>query len=137
MYLANRKVETVHEVGSGPSGIVLDEGGGQLLLLSNRTPVKGEKDQPGELRAFRGATVVGPMATLPYPALVRATADGKRLFVVGGSGVITFGTHDLAKLSEWRDKGLATTTFDITPDGRRAFCVWQQNLYTTTTRRAG
>jgi len=135
--LASRKVETVQEVGSDPRGFVLDEGGGQLLLLSNRTPVKGEKDQPGELRAFRGATVVGPMETLAYPELVRATADGKRLFVVSSSGVITFGTHDLAKLSEWRDKGLATTTFDITPDGRRAFSVWQQNLYTYDNEKGG
>jgi DNA-binding beta-propeller fold protein YncE len=135
--LASRKVETVHEVGSGPRGFVLDEAGGQLLLVSNRPPVKGEKEHAGELRAFRGASVVGPMATLAYPELVRSTADGKRLFVVSGSGVITFGTRDLAKLSEWRDKGLATATFDITPDGRRAFCVWQQNLYTYDNEKGG
>ncbi len=135
--LASRKVETVHEVGSAPRGFVLDEAGGQLLLLSDRPPVKAEKEHAGELRAFRGATVVGPMETLAYPELVRATADGKRLFVVSGSGVITFGTRDLAKLSEWRDKGLATTTFDITPDGRRAFCVWQQNLYTYDNEKGG
>jgi hypothetical protein len=34
--LASRKVETVHEVGSGPRGFVLDEAGGQLLLVSMR-----------------------------------------------------------------------------------------------------
>jgi DNA-binding beta-propeller fold protein YncE len=135
--LASRKVETVHDVGSKPRGFVLDEGGGQLLLLSDPTPVKGAKDQPGELRAFRGASVVGPMATLPYPELVRATADGKRLFVVSGAGVMTFGTHDLGKLGEWRDRGLATITFDITPDGRRALSVFQQNLYTYDNEKGG
>jgi DNA-binding beta-propeller fold protein YncE len=29
-----------------------------------------------------------------------------------------------------RDRGLATIEFAISPDGRRAFSVWQQNLYT-------
>src|SRR4029079_5766871 len=59
------------------------------------------------------------------------------LFVVSGAGVMTFGAHDLGKLGEWRDRGLATLTFDITPDGRRALSVYQQNLYTYDNEKGG
>jgi DNA-binding beta-propeller fold protein YncE len=135
--LASRKVETVHDVGSKPRGFVLDETGGQLLLVSDPTPVKGAKDQPGEFRAFRGAAVVGPVPTLPYPMLIRSTADGKRLFVATYSGITTYGAHDLGKLGEWRDKGVSMDTFDITPDGRRALAVWNQNLYTYDNEKGG
>jgi DNA-binding beta-propeller fold protein YncE len=135
--LAGRRVEAVHEVGSDPRGFVLDEAGGQLLLVSNRPAVKGEKEHAGELRAFRGASVVGPMTTLAYPELIRATADGSRLFVVSRGGVVTFGARTLDKVGEWRDRGLDIDTFDVTPDGRRAFGVYQQNFYTYDNEKGG
>src|SRR4029079_13839827 len=59
------------------------------------------------------------------------------LFVVSGAGVMTFGAHDLGKLGEWSDRGLATITFDITPDGRRALSVYQQNLDTDDNEKGG
>jgi DNA-binding beta-propeller fold protein YncE len=135
--LASRKIETMHDVGSDPKGFVLDEGGGQMLMISNRTPVKGEKEHGGELRAFRGATVVGPVPTLGYPMRLRSTADGKRLFVATYAGVTTHSARDLSKLGEWHDKGIGMEIFDISPDGRRAFCVDQQNLYTYDNEKGG
>lgn len=135
--LATRKIETVHDVGSDPKGFVLDEAGSQLLMISNRTPVKGEKERAGELRAFRGAAVVGPVPTMGYPMRLRSTADGKRLFVATYAGITTHSARDLSKLGEWHDKGIGMEIFDISPDGRRAFCVDQQNLYTYDNEKGG
>jgi len=120
----------VQDVGSKPRGLVLDEAGRQLLLVSDGTPVKGQNDRPGELRALRGAAIVGPAPTLSSPEYIRATADGKRLFVVAGGGVTSYNGGDLTPMSEMRNRGVATEEFAISPDGRRAFSIWQQNLYT-------
>ena len=129
--VAAGKVETVHDAGSKPRGLVLDDAGQQLLILSDRAPKKGDtdKDRAGELRALRGARVIGPVATLPYAESLHATADGKRIFVAGRAGIAGHSLQDLSPLSEMRE-GIATVQFAITPDGRRALSVWQQNLYT-------
>lgn len=129
--VAAGKVETVHDAGSKPRGLVLDDAGQQLLVLSDRAPKKGDTDtdRAGELRALRGARLIGPVATLPGAEFLRATADGKRIFVVGRAGIAGHSLQDLSPLSEMR-KGVVTVQFAITPDGRRALSVWQQNLYT-------
>jgi DNA-binding beta-propeller fold protein YncE len=125
-----RKVDAVHDVGSNPRGLVLDEVGKQMLLVSDGAPVKGQSDRAGELRALRGAAVVGPVATLASPQFIRATADGKRLFVVSRPGVTTYNARDLTAVGELRDRNVNGDDFTISPDGRRAFSIWQQNLYT-------
>jgi hypothetical protein len=129
--IAAGKVETAHDVGSKPRGFVLDDAGQQLLVLSDKAPKKGDtdKDRAGELRALRGARVIGPVATLPGAEFLRATNDGKRIFVVGRAGIAGHSLQDLSPLSEMRE-GFVTAQFAITPDGRRALSVWQQNLYT-------
>ena len=128
--LDTRKVEAAYDVGSKPRGLVLDEGGQQLLLLSDGTPVKGQNDHAGELRALRGASVVGPVPTLWSPEHIRATADGKRLFVVSRAGVTSYNSRDLTPMSEMRNRSVEADEFGISPDGRRGFSIWQQNLYT-------
>ena len=129
--VATGKLETVHDAGSKPRGLVLDDVGQQLLVLSDKAPKKGDtdKDRAGELRALRGARLIGPVATLPNAEFLRATEDGKRVFVVGRVGIAGHSLQDLSLLSEMRE-GVVTVQFAITPDGRRALSVWQQNLYT-------
>lgn len=127
--LESRKVEAAYDVGSKPRGLVLDEGGQQLLLVSDGAPVKGQKNRPGELRAIRAGKIVGPVATLPSPEYIRATADGKHLFAVSWSGVATHDSRDLTQLAEMRDRYVGQD-FALSPDGRRAFAISQQNLYT-------
>jgi DNA-binding beta-propeller fold protein YncE len=127
--LESRKVENAYDVGSKPRGLVLDETAQQLLLVSDGTPVKGQKNRPGELRAIRGARIVGPVATVPSPEYIRATADGKRLFAVSWSAVTTLNSQDLSQVAEMREHYLGEE-FALSPDGRRAFAVAQQNLYT-------
>lgn len=129
--VATGRLEAAHDAGSRPRGLVLDDGGQQVLVLSERAPKKGEpdKDRAGELRALRGAQLVGPVPTLPFAEFLRATADGARIFVVGRAGIAAHSVKDLSPLSEMRE-GFLTAQFAITPDGRRALSVWQQNLYT-------
>ncbi|HTL44613.1 MAG TPA: hypothetical protein VL262_09755 [Vicinamibacterales bacterium] len=127
--LESRKVENAYDVGSKPRGLVLDEAGQQLLLVSDGAPVKGQKNRPGELRAIRGARIIGPVATVPSPEYIRSTADGKRLFVVSWSAITTLNSRDLSQVAEMREHYLGQE-FALSPDGRRAFAIAQQNLYT-------
>lgn len=128
--LQTHKVEAALDAGSNPHGLVLDETGRQMLMVSDGAPVKGQRDPAGELRAFRGATVIGPVATLWSPQFIRAPADGSRLFVVSRGGVSGYNARDLTATTQFTDRNVNGDDFAISPDGRRAFSIWQQNLYT-------
>ena len=127
----SRTLETTTDVGSKPRGFVLDESGRQLLLLSDTPPVRGARgDRAGELRIIRGATVLPPITVPTMPELIRATADGKRLFVVSGDAISGFAMPDFAPLTSTRRLSVINMEFAISPDGRRGFVVFLQNLWT-------
>jgi DNA-binding beta-propeller fold protein YncE len=123
------KLETTTDVGSKPRGFVLDEGGQQLLLLSDSPPVKGV-DREGELRIIRGANVQAPIKVPAMPEVIRAAADGKRIFVVSGDAISGFALPDFAPLTSTRRPSVINMESAISPDGRRAFVAFQQNLWT-------
>jgi DNA-binding beta-propeller fold protein YncE len=126
-----RKLETTTDVGSKPRGFVLDESGQQLLLLSDSPPARGPSgDRTGELRVIRGATVQAPIKVPPMPEFIRATPDGKRIFVISGDAISGFALPDLTPLTSTKRNGVINMESAISPDGRRAFVVFQQNLWT-------
>ena len=127
--LETRTLHATSDAGSRPGGLVLDERGRQLLLLSEAVPVKGEPDR-GELRVLRNGTVRPPIALPPYPKAIRATANGTRVMVVGAHSVTTLSFPDLAQVSTVSIRGIGFGDFAISPDGRRAFTTGNQNLWT-------
>lgn len=125
------KLETVTEVGSKPRGFVLDESGQQLLLLSDSPPARGsDRDRAGELRIIRGANALAPIRVPSMPEVIRATPDGKRIFVISGDAITGFALPDLVPLTSTRRPSVINMESAISPDGRRAFVVFQQNLWT-------
>lgn len=127
--LPSRTLHATSDAGSRPSGLVLDERGRQLLLLSEAAPVKGAPDR-GELRVLRGGAVRPPIALPPYPKAIRATADGARMLVVGAQGITTLTSPDLVQEATVAIRGIGIGEFAISPDGRRAFSTSNQNLWT-------
>ena len=139
--MATRAVASVTEVGSKPRGLVLDEVGRQLLLLSDRPPVKGGKngERPGELRVVRGAE---PGAAIPVgisPERLQVSDDGKTLYVLG--------MHTVTALTLPGLTPSAPVVFDrfgeemrVSPDGRRAYVLNGEYFYTfdlATAKRIG
>ena len=72
--MTTRSVAAVTEVGSKPRGLVLDERGRQLLLVSDGPPVKGpgNRDRPGELRVIRGRPRRRRFRSAPDPNVSRS-----------------------------------------------------------------
>lgn len=127
----SRRVETTTDAGSKPRGFVLDESGRQLLLLSDSSPVRGARgERSGELRIIRGANVLSPITVPGMPEFIRAAPDGKRLFVVSGDAISGFAMPDLTPLTSTRRPNVINMEFAVSPDGRRAFVVFQQSLWT-------
>ena len=129
--LESHALETMTDVGSKPRGFVLDERGRQLLLLSDSPPIRGARgERPGELRIIRGATVLPPITVPSMPEHIRATADGTRLFIVSGDAISGFALPEFVPLTSTRRLSVIHMEFAISPDGRRGFLVFQQNLWT-------
>lgn len=122
--MTTRAVQSVTDVGSKPRGLVLDERGRQLFLLSDTPPVKGGKngERPGELRVVRGPAPGAPIPVGHSPERLDVSADGNSLYV--------FGMHTLTKLTL---PGLAPSppvAFDrigvemaVSPDDRRVYVL--------------
>jgi len=123
------KVEATMEVGSKPRGFVLDEGGRQLLLLSDRPPARGA-ERRGEVRMIRGASASAPIEVPAMPEVIRATADGTRIFVISGDAITGLTLPDLTPATSLRRPSVINMESAVSPDGRRAFVVFQQNLWT-------
>ena len=90
--MATRTVERVTDVGSKPRGLVLDERGQQLLMVSDGPPVKGPAN-----RDRAGRTAGHPRRRLrrrrfrsePGPSELEVSADGRTLYVLGTYSVAT------------------------------------------------
>jgi DNA-binding beta-propeller fold protein YncE len=122
--MATRAVQ-VTDAGSRPLGLVLDERGRQLLLLSVSTPVKGSKnfDRPGELRYIRGGVPSAPIAVGGWPERLEVSADGASLFVKRTSGLTRLSLPGLEVAAPPVEFAALATEMAISRDGRRAFIL--------------
>ena len=129
--LATRSVAAVTEVGSKPRGLVLDERGRQLLLLSDSPPVKGpaNRDRPGELRVIRGAAPAAPIPVGTGPEHLQASADGRTLWVLGTYSATSVSLPAMEPAPpitfKWFGQELA-----VGPDGTRLYMLNGDYFYT-------
>lgn len=126
-----KSAPAVVDVGSEPRGFVLDESRQQMLLLSDQPPVKGasNRDRPGQLRAIRSGTVVGPVDLPHGPRVIRAAGAASRIYITTAQGTLAYDPQTLKETGTARTPGLGGVVA-ITPDGRRAFTTANQNLWT-------
>jgi DNA-binding beta-propeller fold protein YncE len=129
--MTTKSVAAVTEVGSKPRGLVLDERGRQLLVVSDGPPVKGpgNRDRPGELRVIRGAAPAAPIPVGTGPERLEVAADGRTLWVLG--------TYSATKLALPGLEPATPVTFKtwgeelaVSPDGRRLYMLNGEYLYT-------
>ncbi len=129
--MAMRTVQGVTDAGSKPRGLVLDDRGRQLFLLSDGTPVKGpaNRDRPGELRVIRGGTASAPIAVGTGPERLEVSADGHTMYVLG--------TYSLAKVALPGLTPAPPVTFKnlgeeltVSPNGQRLFMVNGESFMT-------
>ena len=122
--MATRTVQSVADAGSKPRGLVLDDRGQQLLMLSDGPPVKGpaNNNRPGELRVIRGAAPSAPIPVGTSPERLELSADGKTLYALG--------TNSVAKVTMADLKPAPPLTFKVwgeelrvSPDGTRLYMV--------------
>jgi DNA-binding beta-propeller fold protein YncE len=121
--MSTRAVQ-VTDAGSRPQGLVLDERGRQLFLLSVSTPVAGSKnfDRPGELRYIRGGVPSAPIAVGGWPERLEVSADGASLYVKRTSGLTKLSLPGLAPAPPVEFPQLVNE-MAISRDGRRAFLL--------------
>ena len=118
-----RKLEASLDAGSKPRGLVLDEEGQQLLLLSDEPPVKG-KEGAGELRVVRGSAVQPPIKVAKDPRFVRAAPKVRRLYVLADRHITTLSLPELTPVGTVPARsGIAATELTISPDGARALML--------------
>lgn len=129
--MKTRTIAAVSEVGSKPRGLVLDERGKQLLIVSDGPPFKGpgNRDRPGELRVVRGAEPAAPIPVGTGPERLETSPDGRTLWVLG--------TYSAAKLALPGLEPSPPVTFrtwgeelTVSPDGRRLYMLNGEYLYT-------
>jgi YVTN family beta-propeller protein len=129
---------TVSDAGSKPRGLVLDEAGKRLLVLSDGPPVKGpaNKDRPGELRVIRDGTVSHPIQVVNAPEKIQASADGKALYVLGLPGVTRLALPALEPSPTIKAAGMSGDETAVSADGRRGWVSYGE-YFTTYDLEAG
>lgn len=134
--MATRAVQ-VTDAGSRPLGLVLDERGRQLFLLSVSAPAKGTKnfERPGELRYLRGGVPSAPIAVGGWPEQLEVSADGASLYVKRTSGLTRLSLPAL-KVEAQVEFPLLATEMAVSRDGRRAY-VLNGEYFTTLDTQTG
>lgn len=121
--IESRKLEATLDAGSKPRGLVLDEAGQQLLLLSDEPPVKG-KERVGELRVIRGSTVQPPIKVAKAPRWVRAAPKVNRMYVLGEEDITTLSLPDFKPMGSTPARGgFGADEFVINADGTRGLML--------------
>jgi DNA-binding beta-propeller fold protein YncE len=122
--MATRKVESVADAGSKPRGLVLDDHGQQLLMLSDGPPVKGpaNNNRPGQLRVIRGGAPTAPISVGTSPERLELSADGKTLYALGTNSVAKVTLPDLEPSPALTFK-VWGEVLRVSPDGTRLYMV--------------
>jgi DNA-binding beta-propeller fold protein YncE len=127
--MASRAVQ-VTDVGSDPSGLVLDERGRQLLLLSKSNPVKPATfARPGELRVIRGGTPSAPITVGALPFQLDVSPDGGTLYVKGADSLTRVSLPGLTPTPPVLFPFM-TSEMVVSPDGRRAYALGGEDFTT-------
>jgi YVTN family beta-propeller protein len=114
------------DAGSDPKGVMADEASGQVLILSNGAPVKGQKYVDGELRILRGASIVSLVKVGAAPRFFRFSPDRKRLYVIGWNELSAIDYTDLHEISRVPLGGFASE-FALSPDGNHGFVLFSES----------
>jgi YVTN family beta-propeller protein len=117
------KVTAVLDAGSDPKGMFIDRTAGQLLLLSEGAPVKGQKEVDGELRVIRGASITSLLPVAAGPRFMRFSPDRKRLYVVCSKELSAIDYSSLHELGRIPVGGLISE-LAFSPDGNRGFALF-------------
>ena len=122
--LESRKLEVTVDAGSKPRGLVLDEAGQQLLVLSDEPPVKG-RERAGDLRVIRGSVVQPPIKVAKNPRFVRAAPKVNRMYVLGENDITTLSLPDFMPLGSTPAKGgFGVDDLVVTADGARGLMLF-------------
>ncbi len=111
------------DAGSDPKGVMADETSGQILILSNGAPVKGQKNVEGELRVLRGASITALVKVGAAPRFFRFSPDRKRLYVIGWDELSAIDYTALHEISRVPLGGFASE-FALSPDGNHGFVLF-------------
>jgi YVTN family beta-propeller protein len=116
------KEETILDAGLDPKGVLADAAAGQTLLLSNGTPVKGQKQVDGELRVIRGAEIASVVKVGPSPQFIRLSPDRKRLYAIGWSELTAIDYVSLRELGRIPHTG-PISELAFSPAGKLGFAL--------------
>ena len=116
------KEETILDAGLDPKGVLADAAAGQTLLLSNGTPVKGQKQVDGELRVIRGAEIASVVKVGPSPQFIRLSPDRKRLYAIGWSELTAIDYTSLRELGRIPHTG-PISELAFSPAGKLGFAL--------------
>lgn len=124
--IATRTVQGVSDVGSKPRGLVLDDRGRQLFMLSDGTPIKGPANpqRPGELRVIRGAAPAAPIAVPSSPERLEVSADGAWLYVISADALTKLTLPGLVASPPVSIGSIGLVDTMISRDGRRVYEVF-------------
>ncbi len=126
-----RALEDTVDAGRGPRGLVQDEQGGQVFILSDGPPVGESAKAESELRVVRGATLAATLKVAANPRWIQRHGDV--LYVVGGRAVTLVDPANLQVTATIPlEKGGSAlvgdddtpTALATSPDGKRGFVLY-------------
>lgn len=128
------------DAGRDPRGLVVDEEGNQVFVLSEGEPSKEKKDEiPGLLRVIRGAEVAATVPVGEEPLFLRTSPDRERLYVVSEKTLTAIDLPALSRLgtSELKPAGISLLAeqsgkstvkeLALSTDGKRAYALYAQS----------
>ena len=101
-----------------------DEAAGQILLLSEGAPVKGQKKVDGELRVLRGASIASLLKVGAAPRFFRFSPDRKRLYVVWLEELSAIRLSSRSMSLAGSLLGGFVSELAFSPDGNRGFALF-------------
>lgn len=119
-----RAVQSVADAGSKPRGLVVDDRGTQLFMVSDGPPGKGpaNRTRAGELRVIRAGGSSAPIAVGTSPERLELSTDGRTMHVLGTYSVAKVSLPDLQPAAPLTFKGWGEE-LRVSPDGSRLYMV--------------
>ncbi len=133
--LEHRAHETSLNVGRAPRGLVMDDEGNQVFVLSDGEPSLEKKDDvPGILWVIRGAEVATRIGVGEDPLFLRVSPDRERLYVASEEALSVIDLPALSKLGDAAPKpgGRSPLTgrakeLTVSTDGKRGYVLYAES----------